>query len=148
MRFRVSEFFILRSALKSGAKGGTRTPTAFGHWILSPARLPIPPLSPAVRVSQNVGAPTRTRTWNQQIKSLLLYQLSYGGAGNLLTRLSGHRFQQHPLRPPDVIASGNEGNQQRQAEHQLREPHQAGSKCVDSDHCSERHSLKYGRRLA
>src|SRR5712692_12106070 len=25
------------------------------------------------------GAPTRTRTWNQQIKSLLLYQLSYGG---------------------------------------------------------------------
>src|SRR5437588_745707 len=65
-----------------GAKGGTRTRTALGHWILSPARLPIPPLSRAGGLSLaqvGVGAPTRTRTWNQQIKSLLLYQLSYGG---------------------------------------------------------------------
>src|ERR1700736_1423999 len=64
-----------------GAKGGTRTPTALGHWLLRPARLPIPPLSPL----GSFGAPTRTRTWNQQIKSLLLYQLSYGGAGSVLT---------------------------------------------------------------
>src|SRR6266849_6740277 len=34
------------------------------------------------------GAPTRTRTWNQRIKSPLLYQLSYGGvaASNHLMR--------------------------------------------------------------
>ncbi len=29
-----------------GAKGGTRTPTV-AHWILNPARLPIPPPSPS-----------------------------------------------------------------------------------------------------
>src|SRR5690349_17955018 len=68
-----------------GAKGGTRTRTALGHWILSPARLPIPPLSRAggCRQSSAVvggGAPARTRTWNQWIKSPLLYQLSYGGS--------------------------------------------------------------------
>src|SRR5256712_14175662 len=79
-------FFVLNSSFCvlhsfGGAKGGTRTPTALGHGILSPARLPIPPLSQKV----NFGAPTRTRTWNQQIKSLLLYQLSYGGLGSLLT---------------------------------------------------------------
>src|SRR5438094_793402 len=74
----VSPFCILHSL--GGAKGGTRTPTALGHGILSPARLPIPPLSQKVP-----GAPTRTRTWNQQIKSLLLYQLSYGGVGSFLT---------------------------------------------------------------
>src|SRR5438552_5358956 len=73
-----SAFCILHSL--GGAKGGTRTPTALGHGILSPARLPIPPLSQKVP-----GAPTRTRTWNQQIKSLLLYQLSYGGVGSFLT---------------------------------------------------------------
>ncbi len=72
-----SEFCVLHSAFKFGAKGGTRTHTALGHGILSPARLPIPPLSPISGLK--VGAPTRTRTWNQQIKSLLLYQLSYGG---------------------------------------------------------------------
>ena len=31
--------------LLPGARGGTRTPTAFGHRILNPARLPVPPLS-------------------------------------------------------------------------------------------------------
>jgi hypothetical protein len=75
-----------------GAKGGTRTHTALGHWLLRPARLPIPPLShdgkhikkdrgalSSVLARLVFGAPTRTRTWNQQIKSLLLYQLSYGG---------------------------------------------------------------------
>src|ERR1700693_3923825 len=41
-----SKFCILRSAFRFGAKGGTRTHTALGHGILSPARLPIPPLSP------------------------------------------------------------------------------------------------------
>src|SRR6266545_2430405 len=62
----------------SGAKGGTRTRTA--------AR-PLDPKSSASAnsatfafssVMQN-GAPARTRTWNQWIKSPLLYQLSYGG---------------------------------------------------------------------
>src|SRR5882762_3982348 len=52
------------------------------------------PLAPKTSASANsatfaagivFGAPTRTRTWNQQIKSLLLYQLSYGGAGSFLT---------------------------------------------------------------
>src|SRR5216684_6731331 len=78
---RHSTFNIYHLTFKIGAKGGTRTPTALGHWILSPARLPIPPLSH----KGSFGAPTRTRTWNQQIKSLLLYQLSYGGVGSLLT---------------------------------------------------------------
>src|SRR5437763_11368615 len=94
---RASQFFILNSAfciLEFGAKGGTRTHTALGHWLLRPARLPIPPLShkrehikkdrdtgSSVLASLFFGAPTRTRTWNQQIKSLLLYQLSYGGSG-------------------------------------------------------------------
>src|ERR1043166_1863655 len=30
---------------RGGAKGGTRTPTAVNHWLLKPARLPVPPLS-------------------------------------------------------------------------------------------------------
>src|SRR6266540_6372632 len=82
-----SAFCILHFAfciLHSGAKGGTRTPTA---------SRPLDPKSSAsansatfaltkkgpMPVLKKVGAPTRTRTWNQQIKSLLLYQLSYGG---------------------------------------------------------------------
>ena len=32
-----------------GAKGGTRTLTGVAHWNLNPARLPVPPLSPARR---------------------------------------------------------------------------------------------------
>src|SRR5439155_26141534 len=32
---------------RGGAKGGTRTPTAVNHWLLKPARLPVPPLSHA-----------------------------------------------------------------------------------------------------
>src|SRR5689334_20824562 len=71
---RNSSFDVLHSGVFVGAKGGTRTRTALGHWILSPARLPIPPLS-----RPGIGAPARTRTWNQWIKSPLLYQLSYGG---------------------------------------------------------------------
>src|SRR5205823_9308005 len=75
-----SEFCILHSSLVR--KGGLEPPRPLGHWILSPARLPIPPLSRLQKkdrcpVLEKVGAPTRTRTWNQQIKSLLLYQLSY-----------------------------------------------------------------------
>ncbi len=31
------------------ARGGTRTPTGDAHWILNPARLPIPPLSQTTR---------------------------------------------------------------------------------------------------
>src|SRR6266550_2823480 len=107
-------FFIQHSTFKPfGAKGGTRTPTALGHWLLRPARLPIPPLSlesgsqfsvigsrlselrtenRELRTDIN-GAPTRTRTWNQQIKSLLLYQLSYGGAGSFLTVAAEELFR-------------------------------------------------------
>ncbi len=33
------------SGCEENARGGTRTPTSVGHWILNPARLPIPPLS-------------------------------------------------------------------------------------------------------
>src|SRR5207245_9166657 len=36
---------VLPSGSKFGAKGGTRTPTAVNHWLLKPARLPVPPLS-------------------------------------------------------------------------------------------------------
>ena len=88
-----------------GAKGGTRTHTALGHWLLRPARLPIPPLSrkgehikkdrdtgSSVLASLLFGAPTRTRTWNQQIKSLLLYQLSYGGSGIRCNHMSPRRI--------------------------------------------------------
>src|SRR5712692_2923884 len=116
-----STFNIYHLTFKIGAKGGTRTPTALGHGILSPARLPIPPLSQKV----NFGAPTRTRTWNQQIKSLLLYQLSYGGVGSLLTPsdtetisavgprilLRGQPFVQHALGAPDVVAGGEKRDQ-------------------------------------
>src|ERR1043165_5441823 len=81
------QFCILHSTfciLGLVRKGGLEPPRPLGHWILSPARLPIPPLSRDTKKGpfagpQKVGAPTRTRTWNQQIKSLLLYQLSYGG---------------------------------------------------------------------
>src|SRR5947207_9267559 len=84
---KVSKFCIRFSAfsiLRLVRKGGLEPPRPLGHWILSPARLPIPPLSRLQKkdrcpVLEKVGAPTRTRTWNQQIKSLLLYQLSYGG---------------------------------------------------------------------
>ena len=37
------------------------------------------------------GAPARTRTWDQLIKSQLLYQLSYRGSQSLLERL--HRVR-------------------------------------------------------
>src|ERR1700686_3899964 len=84
--FNIQALNIQHSSL--GAKGGTRTPTALGHWLLRPARLPIPPLS----LPGPFGAPTRTRTWNQQIKSLLLYQLSYGGAGSVLTAAAEELF--------------------------------------------------------
>ncbi len=30
---------------RNGARGESRTPTAQGRWILSPVRLPVPPLS-------------------------------------------------------------------------------------------------------
>src|SRR5436190_1303923 len=44
------------------------------------------PQSSSLITSVLFGAPTRTRTWNQRIKSPLLYQLSYGGGpGNFLT---------------------------------------------------------------
>ena len=34
--------------LSMSARGGTRTPMGYAHWILNPARLPIPPLSQAL----------------------------------------------------------------------------------------------------
>ena len=40
-----------------GADGGNRTHTEFElHWILSPARLPVPPLGPLNRVNCNKSA--------------------------------------------------------------------------------------------
>src|ERR1051325_3573531 len=112
-------------------KGGLEPPRPFGQWILSPSRLPIPPLSRNTkkgpwRSSKKVGAPTRTRTWNQQIKSLLLYQLSYGGKarcneppranisrggrgfyGRARGRSSrGERLFEHPLGPAHVVPAG------------------------------------------
>ena len=34
----------------NGRSGGNRTPTAKGHWILNPARLPVPPRSLIIQV--------------------------------------------------------------------------------------------------
>src|SRR5205807_9117608 len=79
----LSQFFIrhLKFDIPSWCERGDSNPHGFG------------PLDPKSSASANsatfarggrslaqVGAPTRTRTWNQQIKSLLLYQLSYGGS--------------------------------------------------------------------
>src|ERR1044071_1705804 len=76
-----SAFCILHSS--SGAKGGTRTPTASRPMdprsIASANSATLAHKKRTLAVLEKVGAPTRTRTWNQQIKSLLLYQLSYGG---------------------------------------------------------------------
>ena len=36
---------VVAPVCRENARGGTRTPTPEGHWILNPARLPIPPLS-------------------------------------------------------------------------------------------------------
>src|SRR5437870_11205840 len=78
--FLVSAFCILNSAFFRWCERGDSNPHGFG------------PRDPKSRASANSatfakvpGAPTRTRTWNQQIKSLLLYQLSYGGVGSFLT---------------------------------------------------------------
>src|SRR5947207_2689295 len=78
-----STFNIPHSTFKPWCERGDSNPHGFG------------PLAPKTSASANsatfaagnlfFGAPTRTRTWNQQIKSLLLYQLSYGGAGSYLT---------------------------------------------------------------
>src|SRR5574337_221577 len=54
-------------------------PHGLPHWNLNPARLPVPPLSQACRMPMRIagiGGPCRTRTYDQEIKSLLLYQLS------------------------------------------------------------------------
>ena len=40
----------------------------------------------------SIGAPTRTRTWNQRIKSPLLYQLSYGGARGFCQLLQRNNY--------------------------------------------------------
>ena len=45
--------------------------------ILSPSRLPIPPLRQVVKL-KNSGDPGEIRTPDPLIKSQLLYQLSYG----------------------------------------------------------------------
>src|ERR1044071_9707882 len=96
-------------------------------------------------VLEKVGAPTRTRTWNQQIKSLLLYQLSYGGKdrcnerprvnisrggrgfyGRKRGRSSrrGRRLVEHSLGPAHVVPARVERDDQCDPEHQLRQPQQ------------------------
>src|SRR5438132_14322684 len=70
------------------------------------------PRDPKSRASANSatfakvpGAPTRTRTWNQQIKSLLLYQLSYGGVGSVLTVAAEELFRARQRRILATFAS-------------------------------------------
>src|ERR1043165_4635723 len=120
-------------------------------------------------VLEKVGAPTRTRTWNQQIKSLLLYQLSYGGKarcneppranisrggrgfyGRARGRSSrvGERVLEHPLGPAHVVPAGVERDDERDPEHQLRQPQQRRHEGVDPDDDAERRRLQHRRGLS
>ena len=63
----------MKATQSVGCERGDSNPHGRSHWILSPARLPIPPLSQDKEREKN-GAPSRARTWDPLIKSQLLYQ--------------------------------------------------------------------------
>ena len=84
----MSEASAFLEAEPNGAKGGTRTLMAVNHRILSPARLPVPPLSRDTDRTDSTPVPGRVR-----IGELANWRIGELASWRIGGRFTNSRFQ-------------------------------------------------------